>query len=163
MLTAVRSLYAYSAWANARVLDAAERITLEQFQAEDGGGSIRDLLAHTAAAQWLWLERWRGTSLPEMWDPASFSDVALLRERWAEVESETQQFIATLTAADLDRVVSYINFAGETWSYPLWHQLLHQVNHATQHRSEVALLLTRYGASPGWLDYLVYSDEVAPA
>jgi uncharacterized damage-inducible protein DinB len=78
-------------------------------------------------------------------------------------ESETQQFIAALTAADLDRVVSYINFAGETWSYPLWHQLLHQVNHATQHRSEVALLLTRYGASPGWLDYLVYSDEVAPA
>jgi uncharacterized damage-inducible protein DinB len=36
---------------------------------------------------------------------------------------------------------------------------LHQVNHATQHRSEAALLLTRFGYSPGWLDLLVYVDE----
>ena len=43
---------------------------------------------------------------------------------------------------DLARVVSYVNFQGETWAYPLWQQLLHQVNHATQHRSEAALLLT---------------------
>jgi uncharacterized damage-inducible protein DinB len=163
MLTAVHSLYAHSAWANERVLDAAEQITLEQFRADAGGGSIRDLLTHTAAAQWLWLERWRGTSLPGMWDPASFPDVASLRERWAQVESETQRFIAALSAPDLNRPVSYVNFAGETWSYPLWQQLLHQVNHATQHRSEAALLLTRYDASPGWLDYLVYIDEVAPA
>ena len=57
---------------------------------------------------------------------------------------------------DLARVVSYVNFQGETWAYPLWQQLLHQVNHATQHRSEAALLLTRLGYSPGWLDLLVY-------
>jgi uncharacterized damage-inducible protein DinB len=55
-----------------------------------------------------------------------------------------------------------VNFQGETWSYPLWQQLLHQVNHATQHRSEAALLLTRLGFSPGWLDLLVYLDAQRP-
>ena len=40
-------------------------------------------------------------------------------------------------------------------------QMLHQANHATQHRSEAALLLTRAGASPGWLDFLVFLDERA--
>ncbi|HLL50859.1 MAG TPA: DinB family protein, partial [Thermomicrobiales bacterium] len=56
-------------------------------------------------------------------------------------------------------VVAYVNFQGETWTYPLWQQLLHQVNHATQHRSEAALLLTRLGQSPGMLDFLYFFDQ----
>ncbi|MER3418993.1 MAG: hypothetical protein C4290_00025, partial [Chloroflexota bacterium] len=38
----------------------------------------------------------------------------------------------------------------------LWQLLLHQANHATQHRSEVAYLLTQMGHSPGDLDLLAY-------
>jgi uncharacterized damage-inducible protein DinB len=88
--------------------------------------------------------------------------VAALRIRWDEVEAATAAYVATLCESDLARVVSYVNFQGETWAYPLRQQLLHQVNHATQHRSEVALLLTRLGYSPGWLDLLVYVDEQSP-
>ena len=37
-----------------------------------------------------------------------------------------------------------------------WQQLLHQVNHATQHRSEAALLLTRLGFSQGgWISSFI--------
>jgi uncharacterized damage-inducible protein DinB len=160
MLEAIRELYAYSAWANTRILDTAEQLTPEQFTTPgDGFGSIRDTLVHTASAQWLWLERWRGPSPTELWDPADLPDVAALRIRWDEVEAATSQYVATLRESDLVRVVSYVNFHGETWAYPLWQQILHQVNHATQHRSEAALLLTRLGYSPGWLDLLVYVDE----
>lgn len=59
---------------------------------------------------------------------------------------------------DLARVVAYLNIEGERWAYPLWQQMLHQVNHATQHRSEAAMLLTPFGQSPGWLDVLYYLD-----
>ena len=45
------------------------------------------------------------------------------------------------------------------WAYPLWQQMTHQVNHATQHRSEAAVLLTRHGRSPGGLDLLFFVDE----
>jgi len=34
--------------------------------------------------------------------------------------------------------------------------MLHQVNHGTQHRSEAAMVLTRFGRSPGLLDFLYY-------
>jgi uncharacterized damage-inducible protein DinB len=163
MLEGIRDLYAYSAWANARILDTAEQLTPEQFTTPgDGFGSIRDTLVHTASAQWLWLERWRGASPTDLWHPADFPDIATLRIRWDEVEVATSTYIATLREPDLARVVSYVNFQGETWAYPLWQQLLHQVNHATQHRSEAALLLTRLGYSPGWLDLLVYVDEQSP-
>jgi uncharacterized damage-inducible protein DinB len=163
MLEGIRDLYAYSTWANARILETAGQLTREQFTADgDGSGSIRDTLVHTASAQWLWLERWRGASPPELWDPSEFPDVAALRIRWEEVEAATSEYIASFREPDLGRVVSYVNFQGETWAYPLWQQLLHQVNHATQHRSEAALLLTRLGYSPGWLDLLVYIDEQSP-
>ena len=160
MLDAIRDLYAYSDWANARILVQAGRLTPEQYTSErDGFGSIRDTLVHTASAQRLWLNRWRETPPPEFWNPADFPDVARLRSRWEEVEKATSAYIEGLREGDLARVVSYVNFQGETWAYPLWQQLLHQVNHATQHRSEAALLLTRIGYSPGWLDLLVYVDQ----
>jgi uncharacterized damage-inducible protein DinB len=160
MIEGIRELYAYSAWANARILETAAQITPEEFTTDaDGYGSIRDTLVHTASAQWLYLERWRGVSPRGLWDAAAFPDVAALRIRWEEVEEATSAYIATLNESDLARVVSYVNFQGETWAYPLWQQLLHQVNHATQHRSEAALLLTRLGHSPGWLDLLVYVDD----
>jgi uncharacterized damage-inducible protein DinB len=41
--------------------------------------------------------------------------------------------------------------------------MLHQVNHATQHRSEAATMLTRLGCSPGWLDVLYFVDQEAAA
>ena len=76
MIDYIRSLYAYSAWANDRVLAAADHITREEFQADEGSGSIRDALAHTVAVQWTWLERWRGTSPSALWDAALFPNVA---------------------------------------------------------------------------------------
>jgi uncharacterized damage-inducible protein DinB len=77
------------------------------------------------------------------------------------VDAVTHNFLDTLTRDDLDRVISYQNSAGETWRYPVWQALLHQANHAQQHRSEAALLLTHAGSSPGSLDLLVFEDERA--
>ena len=160
MLQAIKTIYAYSAWANSRVLDTSKRLPPAQFVPDNGCGSVRDTLVHIAAAQWLWLQRWQGFSRPALWDPSEIEDVAALQIRWAEVEAETDRFIASLVDGDLLRTVSYVNFQGETWAYPLWQQLLHQANHATQHRSEAALQLTRLDLSPGWLDFLVYLDEL---
>jgi uncharacterized damage-inducible protein DinB len=162
VLDAICTLYAYNAWANDRVLEAAARLPAEQFVAAvNGGDSVRDTLVHTAAAQWVYLRRWQGTSPRSLWQAADYLDVATLRARWAEIEGETQEYLAALTEDDLERVVAYVNFQGERWAYPLWQMLLHQVNHATQHRSEAAMMLTGFGQSPGWLDFLVYVDERA--
>ncbi len=161
MLTdVIRNLYDYNAWANARILDAAAPLTSAQLLAPGGASfdSVRDTLVHTMAAQWLYLERWQGRSPRAMPEPASFPDLGTIRARWTEIERDTQAFVATLDDARLAADVAYTNTQGERWAYPLWQQMIHQVNHATQHRSEAAVLLTQLGHSPGWLDLLYFVD-----
>ena len=62
---ALRTLYDYNAWANARILEASARLSREQLVSGVRGAnfeSVRGTLVHTMAAQWLYLERWQGRS-----------------------------------------------------------------------------------------------------
>ena len=156
----IRSLYRYNAWANARVLDTAAQLTREQLVAPGGASfdSVRDTLVHTMGAQWLYLERWNGRSPRTTLDAQQFPDLASIRTRWDAIERDTQVFVAELGDVRLARVIEYVNVGGERWAYPLWQQMIHQVNHATQHRSEAAVMLTALGCSPGWLDLLYFVD-----
>lgn len=161
MITSViRELYEYNAWANARILETAAALSPEQLIAPGGASfdSVRDTLVHTMGAQWLYLERWHGRAPRALPEPAGFPDLGALRARWDAIERDTQAFVEGLDDARLGADFSYVNARGETWTYPLWQQMIHQVNHATQHRSEAAVLLTKMGHSPGWLDLLYFVD-----
>lgn len=156
----IKTLYRYNAWANERILDTATQLRTEQFLASGGASydSLRDTLVHTMSGQWIFLERWRDRSPQAMLDPQRFPDPPSIRRHWDGIERETQAFVTELTDAQLGREVEYTNTKGERWTYPLWQQMVHQVNHATQHRSEAAVMLTQVGHSPGWLDLLYYID-----
>jgi uncharacterized damage-inducible protein DinB len=158
----IRSLYQYNAWANRRILIATSELTSAQFLAPAGSSypSVHDTLVHTMSAEWIWLSRWKGTSPSAMLEATDFPNIQSIQNRWDAIETETQQFIDQLNSSQLAGVVSYVNTRGEKWAYPLWQQMFHQVNHATQHRSEVAAILTQFDCSPGDLDYLVYQDEL---
>jgi len=161
-ITYIRMLYNYNTWANQRILDTTGRLSPDQLLSRVGAGfdSIRDILVHTMAAQWIWLSRWQGVSPTSLFDPAEFPDLAAIRSRWEALETETQAFVAGLSEADLDQTISYRNTRGQPFAYQLWQIMAHQVNHATQHRSEVAAILTHLGHSPGDLDFLVYLDHL---
>ena len=60
----MRMLYDYNAWANHRAMDAASKLTAEQFVQPMGSSfaSVRDTLAHIYGAEWIWLERFQGRS-----------------------------------------------------------------------------------------------------
>ena len=70
--------------------------------------------------------------------------------------AEVSNRLAGLRDEDLDRVVHYKTTTGKPSSDTLGPLLLHVVNHGTQHRSEVAAMLTELGHSPGDLDLLLY-------
>lgn len=157
----IRQLYDYSTWANQQVLDTASGLSEEQFLENVGPshGSLRNTFVHTMSGQWIWLERWQGTSPAAMLNRSDFPDLASVRARWQDIERDTSQYLASLRSDQLDQTISYTTTEGEARSYPLWKLIFQQVNHQTQHRSEAAVMLTNFGHSPGDLDLVVYLAE----
>jgi len=77
----VRTLYRYSAWATARILEHAARLRPDELAKPSGASfsSVRETLVHIMAAQWIWLARWKGTSPTSLLDAREFPDIASLR------------------------------------------------------------------------------------
>ncbi len=69
------------------------------------------------------------------------------------------QFIEALTPQRLREELAYINLKGQRYSYPLWQQLVHVVNHSSYHRGQVTTLLRQLGDEAVSTDFLVYFDE----
>lgn len=156
-----RDLYAYNRWANRRVLGAAARLSPEVLSRDLGSSfpSVLATLAHVLAAEWIWLERWRGSSppgLPESWELSSLEAV---RVRWAEVEAGQRAFVEGLDEPALERAISYRNTAGTPYQNPLGQLLRHVVNHSTYHRGQVVTMLRQLGAEAVATDYVVYLRE----
>jgi uncharacterized damage-inducible protein DinB len=162
----LKFLYAYNTWANARILDACAQLTQEEFLRGQGfsnvNPSIRDTLVHQMGAQEIWLARWGGVSPTRLLDPEDFGTVALLHQYWNEVDQHTHAFIDAAEDDVLLGVMEYTSTKGEPFSDLRWQTMVHQANHATQHRSEAALLLTARNHSPGNLDVISYMREQQP-
>lgn len=155
------TLFEYNRWANDCVLTAAAKLHDEQFtrNLSSSFSSVRDTLVHIMGAEWVWLQRWQGISPGALLAPSEFADFAALRARWTDLMREQMEFINHLTEAALEQEISYINFKGQNWRYPLARMLQHVVNHSTYHRGQVATMLRQLGAAPVSTDFLLFFDQ----
>lgn len=162
-LNRICDLYSYNRWADQRVLAASAKLDPEKFTRAMGNSfsSVRDTLAHILAGEWIWLERWQGRFPIDLLNPADFPTVQSLETRWKIVDQDHQRFRQELTPQRLADDLAYLNRAGQRFSYPLWQQMVHVVNHSTYHRGQITTLLRQLGAEPAVTDFLVYYDEKA--
>jgi len=158
-----RTLFAYDAWANRRLLDACGALSNEQFTRDLGSSfrSVRDTLAHILGAQWLWFERFHGRSHASIPSADQYPDLASLRARWTQFESELLSYVNGLSAADLDRGFDYKDTKGTPHNNLLWQTLQHLANHGTYHRGQVTTLLRQLGAKPVSTDMIGFYRERA--
>jgi uncharacterized damage-inducible protein DinB len=161
----IRALFDYNAWANHRVLEAASALQPEEFTRTMGSSfsSVRDTLAHIYGGEWVWLERFQGRSPASLPDVAQFADIASLRERWDEHETQLLKFVRGLSQADLDHVMEYKTLKYGVYKNPLWQSMQHLVNHGTYHRGQVTTLLRQLGAQPILTDLMHFYRERAAA
>lgn len=162
-LADLMTLYNYNYWANRRILQAAQGLTVEQFVAPHdlSWGSIRDVLVHILGAEWIWRIRCQEHRSPStLLDPAQFATLATVAARWDEEERAMRDYLDSLDEAALSQPLAYVSTAGRPFSSMLWHVLMHVVNHGTQHRAEVAHILTQLGHSPGDIDMILFSREM---
>ena len=156
LIEAIQALYEHNRIGTEIVLDTAEKLTKEQWLADQsaGRGSIRDTLVHLTSGMRGWLASWEGKPNPGQPDPVDYADVAAVRAFFRSVDVASQSYLKGLTDPDLGRVVTRTRQDGSTMSAPLWQMMLHVTNHGMQHRSEVAAMLTAFGQSPGELDLI---------
>jgi uncharacterized damage-inducible protein DinB len=159
----LRTLYDYNSWANHRTLDSCASLTPEQFTRDLGSSfrSLRDTLAHIYGAEWLWLERWHGRTPTALPSSSDFPDLETTRHRFAEIDRNLVDYVASLTAGDLQRVMEIKTTAGALHSQPLWQMLQHLANHSTYHRGQTATLLRQLGAKPVSTDLIGFYRERA--
>lgn len=154
----IRTLYEFNVWANERTFEAVSKPPAEQLTKNLGNsfGSIHDTLVHLVSAEWMWLTRWKGTSPKAMPDPKELSTLDALRARLSQVESDRAAFLKTLTDAALATPITYSNFEGKHFTYPLWQPMAHLVNHSSYHRGQVTTMLRQLGAKALATDMLIY-------
>jgi uncharacterized damage-inducible protein DinB len=157
----IRALFSYSRWATARLLQACRALNPADFARDlrTSHKSVRGTLVHTMWAEWIWLQRWRGTSPKEVFAENQYPDIDAVEARWAEVERDRQALLADLTEQRLNALVAYQNLKGQHREYPLSQMMQHVVNHGSYHRGQIVALLRQLGRTPPSTDFLDYVDD----
>jgi uncharacterized damage-inducible protein DinB len=153
------TLFDYNYWASARVLDATEKVTPEQFvaPASISHGSLRGMLVHAFGAEMIWRLRCQeGVSVPSLPAEEEFPTAGALRTRWQAEERAMRSYLSSLGDSDLNTEIQYRNTKGAPFANILWELLAHVVNHGTQSRAEAGIALTLFGQSPGDLDMILF-------
>jgi len=150
-LQELHTLVDYHYWARDRLLDAAERLTPEQFTRDLGNSfpSLRDTLVHLYGAEWIWCARWEGDSPAAMPDSKAFPDLATIRSAWKEQERRVRAVIDRLGEEGIGRPIEYRRTPSEPpQAQGFWQMLQHVVNHGSYHRGQVTTMIRQLGANP---------------
>jgi uncharacterized damage-inducible protein DinB len=156
---ALARMFDYNIWANHRLMHAAARLPVDDFKRDALGashGGVRGTLAHIMAAEWIWLERWKGVSPTRLLDEGEFPDVVALRDRWTLIEGHREDWFRGQTDQSLAAQVAYRTTEGVSYEAPLWQLMQHVLNHSTYHRGQVTLLLRALGARPVSTDLVAW-------
>jgi uncharacterized damage-inducible protein DinB len=166
----IKDLFDYTEWANDLAMDAANKLPDESLRRDVGIShqSIFGTLVHMAGAEWIWLERWHGRSPLKaeawsLWSTESCRDLAVLKDRWANLTQERTQFVSQLDETQLAADLPFKLLSGDPSSMPLVNQMQHVVNHATMHRGQIVGMIRQLGIDPPSTDLLFYlRREISP-
>jgi len=150
------SLYEYGKWANARLLAKAALATPAQLaqRFSKGAEPILPTFGHLVGADMRWLARWTEETPPTV-AVADFTSLDVVRRRWDDLYAARRAYLARLDEGALQATIRWVREDGAV-DLPRWQAMLQCANHGTQHRAEIAAMLSDLGHSPGDLDYAIF-------
>jgi len=160
----------YNRWMNEQLYALAAPLGEAALREDRGAffGSLFGTFSHILVADIIWLKRFAGLPgcgawlarlvdlpWPKALDEMPCADFAALRKQRDWLDALIVDWVATLTATDLDTVLDYKNMKGVPGHRRFGSLLLHFFNHQTHHRGQITTLLSQAGVEVGVTDLLV--------
>jgi uncharacterized damage-inducible protein DinB len=170
----IKLMATYNEWMNAKVYDAAGRLSADELAMNRGAffGSILGTLNHIMVGDRVWLSRFanhpakhaaldplRTLTAPTSLDQILYTDFQALKDHRVALDTVIKEWVATLTDADLDRTLHYASMKGTVFKKPFGSLLMHFFNHQTHHRGQATTLLSQAGQDVGVTDLLVLISD----
>jgi uncharacterized damage-inducible protein DinB len=155
-------LFRHNAWANQRLFDACAELSAAQLDATVVGtfGNIRDTLTHIVGAQERYVAALSESGpVSVIREREPFAGVAALRDA---ARASGEALIALAERAQ-DGATVTTTYRGDPFTLPVWLMFLQAINHATEHRAQVAAILTQQGIEPPSMDGWTYHEALANA
>jgi uncharacterized damage-inducible protein DinB len=155
----LRIMCDYNYWAHHQLWDCVLGLSEAQFTSRDSDfkASVHEEIVQILGSEWLWMARLRGVSPSSNLTPALLPTRDSIRERWAGVESELRAYASTIRETQLNEIITYMTTRGAPQRNARWEILAHVLNHSTDCRARVSMMLMLQGVeapSIALLDYL---------
>ena len=157
LLSTLRSLLAYTMWADRQVLESLAGLPPEDLTRDTGSsfGTLLGTMSHILGAEQVWLSRLVGAPLERLPSERDFTDLPSLAGGFVDFWPQLEVFLASLSESQLLSPFSWVNFKGESHQAPFHQVIVHFANHSTYHRGQVASMMRQLGHRPPGTD-LVY-------
>ena len=174
----VRLMASYNAWMNAKLYQAAAKLSGEELSRDRGAffGSILGTLNHIVVGDTLWLKRFathpaaypelqgvRDLPQPRSLDQIMFADFGALSRQRDLLDAAITNWANAVTDVDLEHVLHYANSKGVVADKRCYGLVMHFFNHQTHHRGQATTLLSQAGVDVGVTDLLMLipNQEIA--
>jgi uncharacterized damage-inducible protein DinB len=149
LLTHLRRMFRYTAWANQRTLGALRDVPAARAEG-------LPLYAHLLSAESVWLARLEQREAQiAIWPQSSLEECERITA--ANVAGYTE-FLDRLREDDLTRPIPYCSQYG-TFETPALDMLTQVLNHGTYHRGQIAKCLGRAGTPAVNTDFITFQRE----
>jgi uncharacterized damage-inducible protein DinB len=154
----ITTLFSHNLWANLLLLERCAALTDEQLDATVSGGfgSIHDTLQHIVRSEQSYFSR-ISTGQPR-YHPEDEPPLTIA-EMVESVRTTGQGLIAWAPKVQAGDTVP-IDWDGTPREVPKRILLTQVINHATEHRAQIMVILTQLGIQPPELDSWAYFDEL---
>ncbi len=161
MTTGLPDFFKYNLWANLRLLDACAHLSDAQLDATTKGtfGSVRETLMHMLTAEEGYARSVTGNipTTPQLRELTQLPDFDELRRRAKRTGEELIRFAEQAGQGDLNKI---LHLDGGTYDAPVIVVVIQAINHAIDHRSQIATLLSQQDIEPPDLDSWAYNDAM---
>lgn len=152
------TLFKHNAWANLTLLDFCESLSDQQLDttAVGGFGSIRDTLQHIVDAEVSYVERVNGKLPAQPLSRDQFPEFAQLKDavRWASDELLQLALSARENTSVRQRPPRMLI------EYKLASLIVQAISHSTEHRTQIATIITQMGMEPPDMSGWNYMEEI---